>query len=86
MVLEMVLKWRHSIFLIISPLKGIYPFFQQTWISPHPRMIYAKFNWNLPSGSGEEVENENSYGQTDTKVIKIAYLRFQYFWTNIIYD
>ena len=30
----------------------------------HPRMLCAKFGWNWPSGSGEEVENRKSL-QTD---------------------
>ena len=36
----------------------------------HPRMLYAKFGWNWPIGSWEEVENRKSLqtdGQTDRR-------------------
>ena len=41
-------------FIIISPLKKAGPFI---WINLNPlppQMIYVKFGWNWPSGSGEE--------------------------------
>ena len=53
-VLEKILKWYHPIFVIISPLKRICPFIWTNWNSLHPRMICTKFDWNWPSGSGED--------------------------------
>lgn len=35
------------------------PSFEQTWMSILSDMLYAKFSWNWPGGSGEEGENVN---------------------------
>ena len=40
--------------LIISPWKRVGPFIWTNLNPLHPRMLYAKFGWNWPSGSGEE--------------------------------
>ena len=44
--------FRH--FLIISPWKGAGPFISPNLNPLHPRLHYAKFDWNWPSGSGKE--------------------------------
>jgi hypothetical protein len=49
-----IFKWTHPIFAIISPLKRTWPFIYTNKNSFYPRMIYAKFDWNWPAGSGEE--------------------------------
>ena len=51
-------------FLIISPWKRARPFIWRNLNPLHPRMFCAKFGWNWPSGSWEEVENRKSL-QTD---------------------
>ena len=42
-------------FIIISPWKRAEPFIWTKLNSLHPRMHFAKFGWNWPSGSGEEI-------------------------------
>ena len=57
-------------FLIISPWKRVGPFFWTNLNPLHPRMLCAKFGWNWPSGSWEEVENRKSLqtgGQMDIR-------------------
>ena len=50
-------------FVIFSPWKRVGPF-KLTNLGPHnPRMLCAKFGWNLPNGSGEEDENVKSLRQ-----------------------
>ena len=79
------------LFLIISPWKRAGPFIWTNLNPLHPRMLCAKFGWNWPSGSGEEVENRKSLqtdGQTDgrtdagRKAIRKAHLSFQLRWAN----
>ena len=41
-------------FIIISPCKRAWPFIWTNLNPTHPRMLYVKFDWNWPSGSGEE--------------------------------
>ena len=41
-------------FGIISPWNRTKPFIWTNLNPLHPKMIYAKFGWNLPSSSGEE--------------------------------
>ena len=53
--------FRH--FVIISPWKRAGPFIWTNLNPLHPRMLCAKFDWNWPSGSGED-ENVKSL-QTD---------------------
>ena len=50
--------------LIISPLRRSGSFIWSKLNSLHPRMIWPKFGWNWPSGSGKEDENVKSL-QTD---------------------
>ena len=55
-------------FVIISPWKRAGPVIWTNLNPLHPRMLWAKFGWNWPSGSGEEDENVKSLqtdGQTD---------------------
>ena len=55
-------------FLIIPPWKRAGPFIWTNLNPLNPRMLCAKFGWNWPSGSGEEVKNRKSLqtdGQTD---------------------
>ena len=63
-----VCPWIFYISLLSSLLKKVWPFIW-THLNPfHPRMFFAKFGWNLPSGSGEENENVKilqTNGQTD---------------------
>ena len=47
-------------------------------------MLCAKFDWNCPSGSGEEVENVKSL-QTDGQTIRTAHLSFKLKWAKIIF-
>ena len=47
-------------FVIISPWKRAGPFIWINLNPLHPRMLCAKFDWNWPSGSGEEDENVKS--------------------------
>jgi hypothetical protein len=42
------------IFVIISPLKRIWPFIWTNLISLHPRIIWTKFDWICSAGSGED--------------------------------
>ena len=44
-------------FVIISPWNRTWPLIWINLNPLHPRMFYAKFGWNWPSGSREEVEN-----------------------------
>ena len=44
-------------FVIISPWKRAGPFIWTNLHPHHPRMLCAKFGWNWPSGSWEEVKN-----------------------------
>ena len=55
------------IFAIISPWKWPMVIIWTNLNPLHPGMLPAKFGWNWPSGSGEEVENVKSLtdGQTD---------------------
>ena len=41
-------------FITIYPCKSVGPFIRTNLNSLYPRMIYAKFGWNWPCGSGEE--------------------------------
>ena len=41
-------------FIIISPWKRAGPFIWTNLNPLHPRMLWAKFGWNWPCGSGEE--------------------------------
>ena len=57
-------------FVIISPWKRAGPFIWTNLNPLHPRMLWAKFGWNWPCGSGEEDENVKSLqtdGQTDRR-------------------
>ena len=71
-------------FLIISPFKRVWPLIFTTLNPLCLRMICAKFGWNWPSSSWEDVENVNGQtdGQTDDRqnVIRIAHLSFQLRW------
>ena len=86
-VLEKIFKFCLCIFafVIISPWKKVGPFIW-THLNPlYPRMHCAKFGWNWPSGSWEEVENRKSLqtdGQTDDgrQAIRKANLSFQLRW------
>ena len=51
-------------FVIISPWKRTGPFIWTNMNSLYPRMVCAKFGWNWPRGSWEEVENRKRL-QTD---------------------
>ena len=53
------------LFVIISPQKKFGPFIWRNLNPLHPRMLCAKFGWNWPSGSWEEVEKWKVYRQTD---------------------
>ena len=48
------------ILAIIFTWKRAWPYIRQNWNQFHPRMLCAKFSWNLPSGSGDDVENVKS--------------------------
>ena len=50
-------------FVIISPWKRAGPFIRTNLNPLYPRMFCAKFDWNWPSGSGEEDENVKSLRQ-----------------------
>ena len=55
-------------FVIISPWKRAGPFIWTNLNPLHPRMLWTKFGWNWPCGTGEEDENVKSLqtdGQTD---------------------
>ena len=53
--------------LLISPPGRKALLFIWTNFNPlHPRMLCAKFGWNWPSGSGEDVENEECLEWTTT--------------------
>ena len=62
-------------FVIISPLKNAWPFIWTNLNLLHPRMLYANFGWNWPSGSGEE----------DFQVLSMYFLYFSFIspWTNL---
>ena len=76
-------------FIFISPWKRAGAFIWTNLNPLHLRMFCAKFDWNWPSGSGEEDENVKCLqtdrqidGQTDDgkKVIRKAHLSFQLRW------
>ena len=50
-------------YFILSPLEKGGPFICTSLNPLHPRMLCAKFGWNWPRGSGEEVENVKSLRQ-----------------------
>ena len=81
----LILSMYFCYFVIISPWKRAWPFIWTNLNPLHPRMLCAKFGWNWPSGSGEEVENRKSL-QTDRQtddgrqVIRKAHLSFQLRW------
>ena len=52
-----------SYFVIISPWKRAGLFIWGNLNALHPKMLYAKFGWNWPSGSVEEDENVKSLRQ-----------------------
>jgi hypothetical protein len=52
-------------FAVISPWREAIPFILTNLKPLYPRMICAKSGWNLPYGSGEEVENVKVYWRTD---------------------
>ena len=56
-----------SHFVIISSWKRAWPFIWTNWNPHHPRMLFAKFGWNWPSGSWEDenVKILQTDGQTD---------------------
>ena len=54
-------------FEIISPWKRVWYFIWTNLNSLHPRMLRARFGWNLSKGSGKEVENVKSL-QTDRRM------------------
>ena len=47
------------------PLERVGPFIWTNTNPLHPRMLCAKFSWNWPSGSWEDVENKKKYWKTD---------------------
>ena len=53
---EDIIKFRQCIFVffIFSPWKRVGPFVWTDINTPHPRMIWAKFDWSWPRVSGEE--------------------------------
>ena len=53
-------------FAFISPWRKTWPVIWTNLNPLHPRMLCAKFGWNWPGGSGEEVENVKSL-QTDKR-------------------
>ena len=53
-------------FVIISPWKRASPFIWTIWNSHHKRMLCAKFGWNWPGGSWEEVKNRKSIPDAQT--------------------
>ena len=55
--------------IVSYPLRWAWPFIWTNLNPLHPRMLYAKFGWNGPSGSEEEVENVKSL-QTDRQMDK----------------
>ena len=72
-------------FWIISPWKRAGPFICTNLNPLCSRMYFAKFGWNWPSGSWEQVENRKSLqtnGQTDDgrQAIRKAHLSFQLRW------
>ena len=72
-------------FVIISPLKKGGVLHLNKFESPSPKDVCAKFGWNWPYSSWEEVENRKSLQtdrQTDDgwKVIRKAHLSFQLRW------
>ena len=42
-------------FDFISPRKKAWPFIWTNMNPLHPRILFAKFDWNYPSGTGEEI-------------------------------
>ena len=50
-------------FVIISPWKRVGPFNWTNLNHLHPRLLFAKYGWKWPSGSGEEDENVKSLWQ-----------------------
>ena len=56
----LILSMYYQYIVIISPWKRAVPFIWTNLNPLHPRMICAKFGWNWPSGSWEEVENRES--------------------------
>ena len=50
-------------FIIISPWKRAWPFICINLNPLNPRMLFAKFGWNWPTGSGEEDENVKNLRQ-----------------------
>ena len=77
-------------FLIISPWKRAWPFIWTNLNPHHPRILCAKFGWNWPCCSWEEVQNVKCLqtdGQTDGRTdrrtndgqqeIRKAHLTFQ---------
>ena len=48
-------------FVIVSPWKRVWPIIWINLNSIHPRMLYAKINWNWPSGFGEDCLMSSMY-------------------------
>ena len=67
-------------FIIISPWKRVGPFIWTNLNPLHPRMLCAKFGWNWPSGSWEEVENRKSLQTDRQQAVRKAHLSFQLRW------
>ena len=66
----LILSMYFPFVVIISPLKRAGSFIWTNLNPLHPRMLFAKFGWNWPSGFGEENENVKSLqtdGQTDRR-------------------
>ena len=57
-------------------------FIWKNWNSLHPRMLYANFGWNWPSGSEEDIKvYRQTDGQTDVRqAIRKFHLSFQLRW------
>ena len=99
-VVEKIFRFHQCIFgimVIMSSWKGAGSFTWTNLNSFYPRMLCAKFGWNLTCSSGEEVENVKSL-QTGGKKVRlinrrttqhsnrIAHLSFQLRWANKVHN
>ena len=71
-------------FVIISPWKRVWPF-NWTILNPHhPRMLYTKFEWYRPSGSGDEFFKISSMYFRYFVIISPWRRAWPFIWKNLI--
>ena len=70
-------------FVIISPWKRVGPFIWTNLNPLHPRIIYAMFSWNWPSGYGEEDFLNLSMYFHNSVIISTWKRAWPFIWSNL---